>query len=147
MGKVELFEDLRCWQSARELVKEIYQLTKTERLARDFGLRDQLQRSAVSIMTNIAEGFARYNRKDFMRFLNYAQSSAAELKSLLYIVQDSGWVSANTMSNLQNNSEKVKSMILGLINYLKSYRTTDSIKETPTTYYLIDNENNILPQP
>lgn len=147
MGKVERFEDLRCWQSARELVKEIYQLTKTERLARDFGLRDQLQRSAVSIMTNIAEGFARYNRKDFMRFLNYAQSSAAELKSLLYIVQDSGWVSANTISNLQNNSEKVKSMILGLINYLKSYRTTDSIKETPTTYYLIDNENNILPQP
>ena len=143
MGKVELFEDLRCWQSARELVKEIYQLTKTERLARDFGLCDQLQRSAVSIMTNIAEGFARYNRKDFMRFLNYAQSSAAELKSLLYIVQDSGWVSANTISNLQNNSEKVKSMILGLINYLKSYRTTDSIKETPTTYYLIDNENNI----
>lgn len=143
MGKVERFEDLRCWQSARELVKEIYQLTKTERLARDFGLRDQLQRSAVSIMTNIAEGFARYNRKDFMRFLNYAQSSAVELKSLLYIVQDSGWVSANTMSNLQNNSEKVKSMILGLINYLKSYRTTDSIKETPTTYYLIDNENNI----
>ena len=116
-------------------------------MARDFGLRDQLQRSAVSIMTNIAEGFARYNRKDFMRFLNYAQSSAAELKSLLYIVQDSGWVSANTISNLQNNSEKVKSMILGLINYLKSYRTTDSIKETPTTYYLIDNENNILPQP
>ena len=147
MGKVELFEDLRCWQSARELVKEIYQLTKTERLARDFGLCDQLQRSAVSIMTNIAEGFARYNRKDFMRFLNYAQSSAVELKSLLYIVQDSGWVSANTMSNLQNNSGKVKSMILGLINYLKSYRTTDSIKETPTTYYLIDNENNILPQP
>ena len=143
MGKVERFEDLRCWQSARELVKEIYQLTKTERLARDFGLRDQLQRSAVSIMTNIAEGFARYNRKDFMRFLNYAQSSAVELKSLLYIVQDSGWVSANTMSNLQNNSGKVKSMILGLINYLKSYRTTDSIKETPTTYYLIDNENNI----
>ena len=143
MGKVELFEDLRCWQSARELVKEIYQLTKTERLARDFGLCDQLQRSAVSIMTNIAEGFARYTRKDFMRFLNYAQSSAVELKSLLYIVQDSGWVSANTMSNLQNNSGKVKSMILGLINYLKSYRTTDSIKETPTTYYLIDNENNI----
>ncbi len=143
MGKVERFEDLRFWQSARELVKEIYQLTKTERLARDFGLRDQLQRSAVSIMTNISEGFARYNRKDFMRFLNYAQSSAAELKSLLYIVQDSGWVSANTISNLQNNSEKVKSMILGLINYLKSYRTTDSIKETPTTYYLIDNENNI----
>ncbi len=143
MGKVELFEDLRCWQSARELVKEIYQLTKTERLARDFGLCDQLQRSAVSIMTNIAEGFARYNRKDFMRFLNYAQSSAVELKSLLYIVQDSGWVSANTMSNLQNNSEKVKSMILGLINYPKSYRATDSIKETPTKYYLIDNENNI----
>ena len=143
MGKVELFEDLRCWQSARELVKEIYQLTKTERLARDFGLCDQLQRSAVSIMTNIAEGFARYNRKDFMRFLNYAQSSAVELKSLLYIVQDSGWVSANTMSNLQNNSEKVKSMILGLINYLKSYRATDSVKETPAKYYLIDNENNI----
>ncbi len=143
MGKVERFEDLRCWESARKLVKEIYQLTKTERLARDFGLRDQLQRSAVSIMTNIAEGFARYNRKDFLRFLNYAQSSAVELKSLLYIIQDSGWISASRISNLQNKSEDVKNLILGLIKYLKSYRATDTIKESPATYYLIDNENNI----
>ncbi|NQT96540.1 MAG: four helix bundle protein [Candidatus Marinimicrobia bacterium] len=77
-----------------------------------------------------------------MRFLNYAQSSAVELKSLLYIIQDSGWISTSRINNLQNKSEEVKSMILGLIKYLKSYRSADSIKESPAKYYLVDNEIN-----
>ena len=82
------FEDLRCWQKARELVNVVYDLTGKGGLARDFELRDQLRRAALSAMTNIAEGFARYHKRDFMRFLDISQSSAAEVKSLMYVVLD-----------------------------------------------------------
>lgn len=92
MGKITRFEDLRCWQEARQLVKNIYQLTAFGKLSKDYGLKDQLQRASVSIMTNIAEGFSRYHKKEFIRFLNISQSSASEVKSLLYILSDLEYV-------------------------------------------------------
>ncbi len=96
MAKIERFEDLRCWQEARTLTRDVYRLASEGPLARDFRLRNQLTVAAVSVMTNIAEGFARYHRGDFIRFLDYAQSSAAEVKSLLYVVLDQRYVDADT---------------------------------------------------
>ena len=78
------FEDLQAWQTARALVNAIYEITKGESLARNYGLKDQIQRAAVSAMSNIAEGFARLNRREKIQLYNVARASAAEVRSLLY---------------------------------------------------------------
>ena len=85
MSKIEKFEDLRCWQESRKLVNQIFDLIEQPKMSKEFELANQLKRAAVSVMANIAEGFNRYHKKEFIRFLDYAQSSAQEVKSLLYI--------------------------------------------------------------
>jgi len=91
MGHVGRFEDLIAWQKARELAKKIYEITRNDHFARDFGLSGQIQRTAVSIMSNIAEGFERDSRGDFHRFLTIAKASCAEVRSQLYIAFDIGY--------------------------------------------------------
>ena len=86
------FEDLRVWQKGIELVKQIYFLTAAEKLSKDFGLRDQLQRSAVSVPTNIAEGFERSSRKEYIRFLLIAKGSAGEVRSLLRVALELNFI-------------------------------------------------------
>ena len=76
--KIETFEDLRVWQQGIELVKQIYLITREGEISRDFGLRDQLRRAAVSVPTNVAEGFERYSRKEYVNLLNIAKGSAGE---------------------------------------------------------------------
>jgi len=82
------FEDLLAWQEARKLVRDIYKLTAAEKLNKDFGLINQIQRSAVSIMTNIAEGFERKNLKEKNQYYNIARASCGETRSLLYVIMD-----------------------------------------------------------
>jgi len=91
-GKVEKFEDLIVWQKAHELAIGIYGLTSREPFCRDFGLRDQIQRAAVSVMSNIAEGFERYSRPEFRQFLSVARGSVAEVRSQLYLAQSLQYV-------------------------------------------------------
>jgi len=91
-GKVEKFEDLIVWQKAHELAVGIYGLTSREPFCRDFGLRDQNQRAAVSVMSNIAEGFERYSRPEFRQFLSVARGSVAEVRSQLYLAQSLQYV-------------------------------------------------------
>lgn len=88
MAKIERFEDLQCWMEARILVNLIYSICIEGKLSKDYGMQDQLKRAALSVMNNIAEGFSRYSRKEFVRFLSISQSSASEVKSMLYIVED-----------------------------------------------------------
>lgn len=90
--KIEKFEDIKAWQIARELVREIYRITNKDEFAKDFGLKDQIRRAAVSIMSNISEGFERGSDKEFNQFLNYARGSSAEVKSQLYIASDLGYI-------------------------------------------------------
>lgn len=82
------FEDLDAWKEARGLVREVYALARDEKLVRDFGLRDQIQRAAVSVMTNVAEGFERTGSAEKLHFYNIARASAGEVRSLLYVVED-----------------------------------------------------------
>ncbi len=82
------FEDLEAWQAARRLVRQIYLVTKSNDLARDFGLCSQIQRSAVSIMSNVAEGFERVHLAEKLQFYNIARASTGETRSLLYVVED-----------------------------------------------------------
>jgi len=144
MSKVTRFEDLICWQKARELVNGIYSITKRDELAKDYGLRDQLRRAAVSSMTNIAEGFARFHRKEFIRFLDISQSSATEVHSLLFVVLDQNYLTENEIKSLQKKAEEVRALTLGLLKYVNSSISTNKVSE-PTVEYNISWEPKDIP--
>ena len=109
------FEDLDSWQHAREMVSRIYDLTRHEPLCRDFGICTQLQRAGVSIMSNIAEGFERSHLQEKLQFYNVARSSAAEVRSLLYVVEDNFPKSAPATALLREQSVSVGKLVSGLI--------------------------------
>jgi four helix bundle protein len=101
--KIESFEDLRVWQAGIQLVKSVYLVTNDGRLTKDFGLRDQLRRAAVSIPTNIAEGFERASRKEYLQFLNIAKGSAGEVRSLLRVALEVGYLDAKRHDQLRDS--------------------------------------------
>jgi four helix bundle protein len=109
--RIETFEDLRVWQKGIELVKQVYILTKDGELSRDFGLRDQLRRASVSIPTNIAEGFERYSRKEYVNFLNIAKGSAGEVRSLLRVALEVGYLEQPTYNQLYNQTVELSRML------------------------------------
>ncbi|QHG14955.1 four helix bundle protein [Nostoc sp. ATCC 53789] len=109
--KIETFEDLKVWQKGIELVKQIYLRTKEGELSRDFGLRDQLRRASVSIPTNIAEGFERYSRKEYLNFLNIAKGSAGEVRSLLRVALEVGYLDQPTYTQLSNQAIELSRML------------------------------------
>jgi four helix bundle protein len=109
------FEDLETWQQARKLVNDIYSLTRMDSLNRDFGLCSQLQRAAVSIMTNIAEGFERTHLPEKLQFYNVARASAGEVRSLLYVVSDNFPQCASEAQDLRNAANAVGKLTSGLI--------------------------------
>ncbi len=109
------FEELDTWQEARTLVNGIYALTREPILARDYGLRDQIQRAAVSVMTNIAEGFERSGGPEKLHFYNIARASCGEVRSLLYVVEDNYPASAEKSVQLRNSAIKTGKLLSGLI--------------------------------
>jgi len=113
-GKIERFEDLIAWQKARELTKNIYKITRQGEFKKDFGLRDQIRRASVSVMSNIAEGFERGGRSEFHQFLVIAKGSCAELKSHLYVALDADYIDAQTFQRLYTVAEEAKRVIGGL---------------------------------
>jgi len=118
--KIERFEDLECWKKSRKLIKEIYSLTKGTAFKSDFGLRDQIQRASVSILSNIAEGFGDNSSKGFMRFLNYAIRSAVEVQAQLYVALDQQYITEKEFNSCYQLSMECQRMCKGLIKYLKS---------------------------
>lgn len=118
MATIKRFEDLLAWQKARKITKSIYSLTNRTEFARDFGLKDQIRRSSVSIMANLAEGFARRTDRDFSYFLNVSRSSAAEVQSHLYIALDQGYVDSDTFETLYAELDEISRMIFGLVRHL-----------------------------
>lgn len=117
---IQKFEDLKCWQEARELTKIIYGLTRSGRLHGDPGLRDQMRRASVSIMANIAEGFQRRADREFVQFLYIAMASASEIKSHLYVALDQGYITQEQFGNAYQYSGRTGKMISALIKYLRS---------------------------
>lgn len=114
MGRVERFEDLLAWQKARELTRQIYLLTKKEKFSRDFGLRSQIQRAAVSIMSNLAEGFERGGRAEFHQFVVIAKGSCAELRSQLYVALDVGHISRKEFDQIHDLATELSRILGGL---------------------------------
>ena len=116
---VRVFEDLEVWKEARRLTQRIYQLTKDESFAKDFGLRDQIRRAAVSIMSNIAEGFERGGNQEFVQFLYVAKASCGEVRSQVYVALDQSYVANAAVDELTNSFKRLSSMISNLITYLR----------------------------
>jgi four helix bundle protein len=115
MALIRKFEDIIAWQEARKLVKMVYKVARTGELKKDFGLRDQMQRAAVSSMTNIAEGFDCESNVEFARFLVIARRSAVEVQSLFYAALDIEYIDEKTFKEIYDQAYKAK----GLINALK----------------------------
>ena len=118
-SKIEKFEDLRIWKEGMSLAVEIYTELKT---CRDFGLKDQMQRSAVSVPSNIAEGFERRYQKDFVRFLNIANGSNGELRTQLLIAVQIGLIEKEKGMKLIERTKFISAMIYKLIIYRKGYK-------------------------
>jgi four helix bundle protein len=117
---IRTFEDLIVWQKAIEFVKDVYVITNEGDLRRDFGLRDQMRRAAVSIPTNIAEGFERNSRKEYLLFLNIAKGSAGETRSLFRVALEVGYFNEQTHDRLR---EKVLTLSRYLFNQISSIRS------------------------
>ncbi|GAB4463223.1 MAG: four helix bundle protein [Anaerolineae bacterium] len=120
MGQIRRFEDIQAWQRARELTKAVYVATEQGRFAKDFPLRDQIRRASLSIMLNIAEGFARRSNKEFVRFLFIAHGSTAEVQSALYVAKDLNYLSATEFDALYQHADEIARMLSGFIKYLEN---------------------------
>jgi four helix bundle protein len=124
--KIERFEDLIAWQKARSLTYIVYQVTRQGAFARDFGLSNQIQRSAVSMLSNLAEGFERSGLGEFHQFVSTAKSSCAEVRSQLYVALDVGYLSQVEFEQLLAQAEEVGRIIGGLRAAVEKQRKTRS---------------------
>ena len=117
--KIERFEDIQAWQEARKLTKKIYELTNRSPFRRDVKLCGQIRDASVSIMGNIAEGFDRQSKKEFIRFLDIASSSGSEVQSHLYVALDQEYISEEEFQETYHQAKKTKGLVNGFIAYLK----------------------------
>ena len=113
------FEDIEAWQEARELTKEVYANSGTGQFAKDYGLRDQIRRAAVSIMSNIAEGFERSGSAEFSQFLSIAKGSVGEVEAQLYVALDQQYINEEQFESIKNIATSTKKLIAGFMKYLK----------------------------
>jgi four helix bundle protein len=119
MNKIERFEDILSWQKARALTKDIYTCTRTGPLARDLGLKDQIQRASVSTMANIAEGFERGGDREFLQFLSNCKGSCGEVKSHLYVALDQDYLAQASFDQLYAKTDEVSRLVVGFMTYLR----------------------------
>jgi len=126
------FEDIVAWQQARILVREIYELTTRPQFARDYGLSDQIRRAAVSSMSNIVEGFERYSPRENLQYLSIARASSAEVRSLLYVALDVGYIDENDFERLMANASSLTRLIASFRASIDRY--VKGIKEESPEY-------------
>ena len=119
MAKIERFEDLTCWQKARELNRLVYAASKDSGFGKDFALRDQIRRASVSVMSNIAERFERGGDKEFIQFLSQAKGSCGEIRSQLYAAFDGAYLSQRQFDEISQLSTETSRLISGLMTYLR----------------------------
>ncbi len=117
--KIQKFGDILAWQRARELTKEIYSHAKIGAFAKDFGLKDQVQRASVSIMAYVADGFDRGGDKEFIQFLSISKGSCGEVKSHLHVAFDQKYITTEEFNELCNAADEVGRLLAGFMAYLK----------------------------
>ena len=119
MATVKRFEDLLVWQRASCLAAKLYRLSGAGVFAKDFGLRGQIQRAAVSIVSNVAEGFDRRSNSQFAQFLEIAAGSASEVRAQLYVALDVGYISKEQFDEVFSDVSEISGMLTNLMRYLK----------------------------
>lgn len=120
MGNAHGFEDLRIWQAARELVRSVYRLTNKQKFHKDSAMRDQLRRAAVSSMPNIAEGFERGSKREFVRFLYMAKGSSGEIRSHLYVARDLNYITSSEFEQVGGQAVALSKGVFRFIQHLES---------------------------
>jgi four helix bundle protein len=119
MALIKRFEDIQAWQEGRKLVQQVYRITNSDKFARDFSLKDQIRRAAVSTMANIAEGFDCESKAEFARFLGIARRSAVEVQSLLYTALGIGHIDAEVFQSIYDQAEKTKALTGAFMHSLR----------------------------
>lgn len=117
--KIERFEEITVWKDSRNLSKKIYGISKQGEFSKDFGLRDQIRRAAISVMSNIAEGFERDSNREFIKYLSYSKGSIGEVRSLLYVALDQEYIDDAICSVLVENCVEISKQISGFQKYLR----------------------------
>jgi four helix bundle protein len=119
MATIAKFEEIEAWKRARELTRKIYACSRSGAFSKDFGLKDQIRRASVSSMSNIAEGFERDGRQEFLQFLSMAKGSSGEVRSQLYVALDEGYLSKQQFDELYKDAQAVSKMVAGFMEYLQ----------------------------
>ena len=119
MATIYRFEDLDAWKIARELTRDVYQITRADEFSRDFGLKNQIRKASVSVMSNIAEGFERDGNREFCNFLSIGKGSAGEVRSQLYVALDQDYITRSEFDHIYLKAQESGRVIAGLSNYLK----------------------------
>lgn len=119
MNNFKTFEDLLLWQKAHQAILHLYKLTEGELFSRDFALKNQMRRAAISISSNIAEGHDRKSNKEFCHFLTISKASSSELRSQLILAKDLNYVSEREFLQLKQNLIEINKLSAGLIRYLE----------------------------
>ena len=120
MAAFRTFEEINAWQNARVLVKDVYAMTRNGAFNHDYGLKDQIQRAAISVCSNIAEGFERRGNKEFINFLWIAKGSAAEVCSQLHNARDLGYITDEKFKGMYDSTKQIGGMLFKLITALSS---------------------------
>ena len=137
LGAVKRFEELRVWQNSRELVNRVYEITTGSSCRHDYAFCRQIRDAAVSIMSNIAEGFERGSSKEFVQALFISRGSAGEVRSDLYTALDQGYIAQTTFDDICRQCESLSRQIMALIEYLKgSEFRGDKFREDQAVYQL-----------
>lgn len=134
MTTAKRFEELEVWQNAKDLTNLVYKVSTDGAFARDFGLRDQMRRAAVSIMSNIAEGFESQAQATFIKYLKHAKGSAGELRAQLYTTRDQGYVSEGNFSEIFSLAEICSRQLARFIQYLESQPNARRIRDDGAEY-------------
>ena len=136
MATIKRFEEIEAWQTARTLTRLVYSLSNQGTFARDFGLRDQMRRAAVSIMSDIAEGFESRTQALFIEFLGRAKGSAGELRAQTYVALDAGYLNQSQFEQLFDLAEKCSRQISRFISYLESQPNSLRVHEDHVEYHV-----------
>ena len=120
MATVVNFKDLEVWQNARALTARIYKLTRSGEFSKDFGLRDQIRRAAISIVSNIAEGFGRKSNSQFIQFLEIASGSTSEVEAQLYVALDLEYMTKEQFAEALSAAQRIGQMLTRLMQYLRT---------------------------
>jgi four helix bundle protein len=134
MATITRFEEIEAWQTARELTKLIYSLTEETKFSSDFGLKDQIRRASVSVMSNISEGFESQTQAQFIRYLGLAKASAGEVRSQLYVSRDLDYITQEQFTKAFAMAEKASRQTARFISYLESHPQSHKIREDSTEY-------------